>query len=349
MSAANTPSRPSSTASKCGPTRASAWPNPSRPRCAWVGSGARSRTWTIPSGPNSYFPTNSPAPFAITRSERARAAPVFLQQSDRRLSELRRSRHTGVFRPRKNRRQSAFVARGRCGARLGSAQCLLFPADPILARHTKFDIEAPFESLPQRIKDLVLFGSDDEQIEFKYLDGKGGTLKRKHTFEGIVKNLERRYKETESATVREELRSTALHAPAPSAVARGSTKRRATSSSTARTLPEVSRSAVERAIEFFSKLTLPGWRGRGRRQDRQGDRRSLGFLGQRGLGLSDARSQRRHACPAARRSASASRARSARDWSASCTSSMSPPSVCTSATTQRLLDTLVACAISAIR
>jgi excinuclease ABC subunit A len=74
-----------------------------------------------------------------------------------------------------------------------------------LARHTKFDIEAPFESLPQKIKDLVLFGSDEEQIEFKYLDGKGGTVKRKHTFEGIVKNLERRYKETESATVREEL------------------------------------------------------------------------------------------------------------------------------------------------
>src|ERR1700759_1746960 len=74
-----------------------------------------------------------------------------------------------------------------------------------LARHTKFDIEAPFESLPQKIKDLVLSGSDDEQIEFKYLDGKGGTVKRKHAFEGIVKNLERRYRETESPAVREEV------------------------------------------------------------------------------------------------------------------------------------------------
>ena len=74
-----------------------------------------------------------------------------------------------------------------------------------MARHTKFDIEAPFESLPQKIRNLVLFGSEEEQIEFKYLDGKGGTLKRKHVFEGIVNNLERRYKETESATVREEL------------------------------------------------------------------------------------------------------------------------------------------------
>ncbi len=45
-----------------------------------------------------------------------------------------------------------------------------------LARHAKFDIEAPFETLPQKIKDLVLFGSADEQIEFKYLDGKGGTV-----------------------------------------------------------------------------------------------------------------------------------------------------------------------------
>src|ERR1019366_6429361 len=49
-----------------------------------------------------------------------------------------------------------------------------------LARHTHFDIEAPFETLPQNIRQLVLFGSGDEQIEFKYLDGKGGTVKRKH-------------------------------------------------------------------------------------------------------------------------------------------------------------------------
>src|ERR1700739_3609309 len=74
-----------------------------------------------------------------------------------------------------------------------------------LARHTKFDIEAPFESLTEKIKNRVLFGSQEEQIEFKYLDGKGGTVKRKHTFEGIVRNLERRYKETESVTVREGL------------------------------------------------------------------------------------------------------------------------------------------------
>ena len=74
-----------------------------------------------------------------------------------------------------------------------------------LARHTKFDIEAPFDSLPAKIRTLVLFGSGEDEIEFKYLDGKGGTLKRKHPFEGIVKNLERRFTETESATVREEL------------------------------------------------------------------------------------------------------------------------------------------------
>src|ERR1700739_1717454 len=58
-----------------------------------------------------------------------------------------------------------------------------------LARYAKFDIEAPYETLPQKIRDLVLFGSDEEQIDFKYLDGKGGTVKRTHAFEGIVKNL----------------------------------------------------------------------------------------------------------------------------------------------------------------
>ena len=131
----------------------------------------------------------------------------------------------------------------------------------------------------------MLFGSDDEQIEFKYLDGKGGTVKRKHTFEGIVKNLERRYRETESATVREELAKYPLVArPAPSAAARGSTAPRATCSSTARTLPEVSSLAVDRAVEFFSGLRLPGWRGEiaVKIVKEIGDR--LGFLANVGLG-----------------------------------------------------------------
>jgi len=153
-----------------------------------------------------------------------------------------------------------------------------------LARHSKFDIEAPFEALPAAIRNLVLFGSDGEQIEFKYLDGKGGTVNRRHAFEGIVKNLERRYKETESATVREELAKyrsaracpecagTRLNRPARNVFVDG------------KNAPEVSALSVERAIDFFSNLKLPGWRGEiaVKIVKEIGDR--LGFLGNVGLG-----------------------------------------------------------------
>jgi excinuclease ABC subunit A len=130
-----------------------------------------------------------------------------------------------------------------------------------LARHTKFDIEAPFEGLPQKVKDLVLFGSDDEQIEFKYFDGKGGTVKRKHPFEGIVKNLERRYGETESPVVREELAKFRSSRPCPEC--HGSRLNRAARNVfvSGKSAPEVSAQSVDRALEFFGGLELPGWRG----------------------------------------------------------------------------------------
>jgi excinuclease ABC subunit A len=153
-----------------------------------------------------------------------------------------------------------------------------------LARHAKFDIEAPYESLPQKIKNLVLFGSDDEQIEFKYLDGKGGTVKRKHVFEGIVKNLERRYRETESATVREELAKYRSSRACPEC---GGTRLNRAARNVfveAKSLPEISSLSVARAVEFFQTLTLPGWRGEiaVKIVKEIGDR--LGFLANVGLG-----------------------------------------------------------------
>ncbi len=74
-----------------------------------------------------------------------------------------------------------------------------------LAQHYGFDLERPFESLTDKIQQIILFGSGKEQIPFKYLNERGKPSMREHSFEGIVNNLERRYKETESPTVREEL------------------------------------------------------------------------------------------------------------------------------------------------
>jgi len=74
-----------------------------------------------------------------------------------------------------------------------------------LARHYGFDIETPFESLPAETQERILYGSGDVPIDFRYLDEQGGTTTRSHPFEGVIPNLERRWKETESSAVRDEL------------------------------------------------------------------------------------------------------------------------------------------------
>ena len=81
---------------------------------------------------------------------------------------------------------------------------LYFQMLQALAQHYGFDLDAPFESLPARIQDVLLHGSGREKIRFVYT-GERGRHTREHAFEGILTNLERRYKETDSPTVREEL------------------------------------------------------------------------------------------------------------------------------------------------
>ena len=129
-----------------------------------------------------------------------------------------------------------------------------------LADHYQFDPEAPYTSLPGRAQDVLMQGSGAEEIEFRYFDSRGRTIRRSHRFEGILPNLDRRYRETESLTVREELTrylgtrrcpdcdGARLARPARHVFIGGV----ALSSITA--LP------VRRALEFFSQLRLEGWR-----------------------------------------------------------------------------------------
>lgn len=74
-----------------------------------------------------------------------------------------------------------------------------------LATHYGFDLETPFEALPEDVRGIVLNGSGSEEIEFAYLNEKGRSTVRRHPFEGIIPNLERRWRETDSSAVREEL------------------------------------------------------------------------------------------------------------------------------------------------
>src|SRR5690606_25691198 len=74
-----------------------------------------------------------------------------------------------------------------------------------LARHYRFDVDTPFRKLPQKVQQVILHGSGEEAIEFEYLSERRGSVRRRHPFEGVIPNMERRYRETDSILMREEL------------------------------------------------------------------------------------------------------------------------------------------------
>ncbi len=130
-----------------------------------------------------------------------------------------------------------------------------------LAKHYKFDIEAPYESLSAGNRKILLFGSGKEKIEFVYKTSRGTSFRRTHRFEGIIPNLERRYRETESSRVREELaKYLSVQACQECNGTRLNTAARNVFVSQ-RALPEVTGMSVADAVEFFSGLELPGSRG----------------------------------------------------------------------------------------
>jgi len=153
-----------------------------------------------------------------------------------------------------------------------------------LARHAMFDIEAPFETLTDSVRKLVLFGSGDEEFEFKYLDGKGGTVKRRHAFEGIVHNLERRHEESESVAVREELAKYRSTRACPDCG--GARLNRAARSVhlAGHNAPQIAAMSVDGARRFFSGLQLAGWRGEIAVKIVKEIGNRLGFLANVGLG-----------------------------------------------------------------
>jgi excinuclease ABC subunit A len=130
-----------------------------------------------------------------------------------------------------------------------------------LAGHFGFDIESPYEELNENIRDMLLYGSGEEEIQFQYLTGRGATVSRRHRFEGIIPNLERRYRETESGMVREELAKYLSVQPCPDC---GGSRLNTAARNVfiqENSITEISGMAVNRALAFFDALTLRGWRG----------------------------------------------------------------------------------------
>jgi excinuclease ABC subunit A len=127
-----------------------------------------------------------------------------------------------------------------------------------LAEHYEFDLEIPFERLPEDIKDLLLNGSGKEKILFSYLNESGSRSHRRHAFEGIIPNLERRYKETESVTVREELAKYLNSQTCPDC---GGTRLRREARHVrvgAKAIYEINALPLKEASQFFDQVKLTG-------------------------------------------------------------------------------------------
>ena len=127
-----------------------------------------------------------------------------------------------------------------------------------LARHYGFDTGVPFETLDESIRQVVLYGSGRDKIPFQYLSENGRNLQREHPFEGIIPSLERRYRETDSQMVREELSKYLNHKPCPQC--EGARLRREARHVLIgdRALPQVSGMALGACRQFFSELCLAG-------------------------------------------------------------------------------------------
>ncbi|HEU0220275.1 MAG TPA: excinuclease ABC subunit UvrA, partial [Gallionella sp.] len=129
-----------------------------------------------------------------------------------------------------------------------------------LAKHYDFDIEQSFESLPEKIQQVILYGSGRTEIAFQYLNERGKPTLREHAFEGIVNNLERRYKETDSPAVREELAKYLNSCPCPECKGTRLRLEARHVRVADKNLYEISALPLKQALTFFQGLKLPGHR-----------------------------------------------------------------------------------------
>ncbi|MFN4148376.1 MAG: excinuclease ABC subunit UvrA [Rhodocyclaceae bacterium] len=129
-----------------------------------------------------------------------------------------------------------------------------------LAAHYGFDTDTPFEALPENVRQVILYGSGRETIRFRYLNEKGVRIERAHPFEGIIPNLERRYRETDSVMVREELAKYLNQKPCPSC---GGARLRLEARHVfvgGKSIHEISRLSLIDCRDFFNLLQLSGHR-----------------------------------------------------------------------------------------
>jgi excinuclease ABC subunit A len=152
-----------------------------------------------------------------------------------------------------------------------------------LAEHYNFALDKPFKDLNDDVRNIVLYGSGSQEIEFKYMNDRGDVVLRKHPFEGIINNMQRRYKETESNAVREELAKylNSQHCPDCNGSRLRLEARNVFIDDTP--LPIVAEFAIADALEFFQGLHLTGQKAQVAEKILKEINERLGFLVNVGL------------------------------------------------------------------
>ena len=130
-----------------------------------------------------------------------------------------------------------------------------------LARHYHFDVHQPYASLPKDIQQILLYGSGSEKIEFHYLSHRGASTSKLHVFEGIIGNMQRRYRESESSFRREELARYLSSRPCEACEGARLREEARHVFVMNKNLPEITGYSIDKAYEFFKTMSLPGYRG----------------------------------------------------------------------------------------
>ena len=130
-----------------------------------------------------------------------------------------------------------------------------------LSSHYGFDVEAPYASLKKKHREAILYGSGRERIDFSYVNDRGDVITRRHRFEGVIPNMERRYHETDSSMVRENLQKYLRVRACPECNGTRLCEESRNVFIGRTSLPDVTRRSVEGALEHFAELNLTGRRG----------------------------------------------------------------------------------------
>ena len=130
-----------------------------------------------------------------------------------------------------------------------------------LSGHYGFDVEAPYASLRKKHREAILYGSGRERIDFSYVNDRGDVITRRHRFEGVIPNMERRYHETDSSMVRENLQKYLRVRACPECDGTRLCEESRHVFIGRTSLPDVTRRSVEGALDHFTKLSLKGQRG----------------------------------------------------------------------------------------